>query len=175
MSAFNFLMKVVGGVPKFLTYCCGDCESPPPPPPSPCGCSGTASCYRIAAYNDGYLAACSGCDFGIGSPWEGTFPGTMHAGDCPDGATWSGASGLIEGRVLSLGGTVLTYQATGGAGGTCRYLVSVVCNYFDEASGVHNARLIWRGEKTEGGTPAGIYNRLEGCSTRSQLTIEACP
>lgn len=123
---------------------------------------GVAPDYQLKGYNDGDLISCAGCVDLADVIWDGTFE--KEEGAC----YWRipAAFNTINGKNLyDLMAThsVLCIHARG-------WQISILC-----WTAPATMTRIWRGYKTHGNTPVGVYKRESGCDVTATLEIEQTP
>jgi hypothetical protein len=120
-------------------------------------------CYRIKDYDPNLTFNVSGCTSNTSSepPWDGSLEN-----DDPSICTWYGNLGgspsIQERQVSNL---LLRAHPV-----EC-WILEIQLTYSHGPS-----PMLWRGTKSSGSTPAGVYTRTGGCSTGPEtLEIEECP
>ncbi len=129
--------------------------------PEPCTCDLYLPwSYSIADYADGDIVTCPTCPAGEAndSIWNGQFHVWDHC-QWTIGYSWP--------YKMKMNGRKLARVHVGLASPTlCRWELSIYCGLYQEQE-----TLVWLGHKNGGHTPAGNYQRADGCSEIETLTI----
>ena len=124
---------------------------------------GLAATYGFLDYEDGDLVACgdgycSYLDYEV--PWDGTF---QYVSDC----LWRGDAEQIDLRFV---GTMKPTLYLDTERSCPRWDVTVYCATYPDSSNI-----IWRGVKSSGNDPVGIYTRIDGCDITTAMSIVEIP
>jgi hypothetical protein len=127
-----------------------------------CQCGpGQGVCYRIAEYEDGDIQSCPGCADAV--PADRVWDGRFLANDWCSWEKWFDYDVRMAGKKLH--SVHLRHISTR----PCRWEALIQCIQYGMGPVT-----VWRGTKTTGNTPAGTYEKEEGCSELETLTLVPC-
>lgn len=130
------------------------CDEPLEPVPAVCpGVPPLNIGYHIQSYSDSFFTTCVQCENSAARTWDGNF---IHRAGC----LWHVTVPVsMHGKKMEGPWSRITLHAN------VKWEITIFCR------GEPYMRLVWRGFKTSGPTPAGRYSRSSGCDTHPYLLI----
>ena len=134
-------------------------------------CGGYKRYYKISGYTDGMISFHPGCTNETGPPvWNGDFEALTN-NVCVWRAIgtffWTSADG--KALLINTGGVNYTVIRLSGG----NWYVDIYCS--GPTCGPTTKCLMWRGVKSVGDTPVGIYTRIDGYDTTATINIVEGP